>query len=67
VHAYDVPALANLKAWTRDLMRQAEQDLGSQLDWVAVDHWTTDNPHVHVLAKLGYLASPNIRIIKSRD
>jgi type IV secretory pathway VirD2 relaxase len=44
-------ALADLKAWTRDLMRQAEQDLGSCLDWVAVDHWNTDNPHVHVLVR----------------
>jgi type IV secretory pathway VirD2 relaxase len=47
----DAPALADLRAWTRDLMHQAEQDLGSQLDWVAVDHWNTDNPHVHVLVR----------------
>jgi type IV secretory pathway VirD2 relaxase len=47
----DAPALADLKAWTRDLMRQAEQDLGSRLDWVAVDHWNTDNPHIHVLVR----------------
>jgi len=47
----DAPALEDLKAWTRDLMRQAEQDLGSRLDWVAVDHWNTDNPHVHVLVR----------------
>jgi len=47
----DAPALADLKAWTRELMRQAEQDLGTSLDWVAVDHWNTDNPHVHVLVR----------------
>jgi type IV secretory pathway VirD2 relaxase len=47
----DAPALVDLKAWTRDLMRQAERDLGSRLDWVAVDHWNTDNPHVHVLVR----------------
>jgi len=23
--------------------------LGTRLDWVATDHWNTDNPHVHVL------------------
>jgi type IV secretory pathway VirD2 relaxase len=47
----DAPALADLKAWTRDLMREAERDLAGRLDWVAVDHWNTDNPHVHVLVR----------------
>src|SRR3546814_11077733 len=25
--------------------------LGTRLDWVAVDHWNTDNPHIHVLVR----------------
>src|SRR6202163_4135563 len=29
----------------------AERDLGTRLDWVAVDHWNTDNPHVHILIR----------------
>ena len=28
-----------------------ERDLGTRLDWVAVDHWNTDNPHIHVLIR----------------
>jgi hypothetical protein len=28
-----------------------EVDLGTKLDWVAVDHWNTDNPHVHLLVR----------------
>jgi len=36
---------------TRELMADAERDLGTRLDWVAVDHWNTDNPHVHVLIR----------------
>ena len=32
-------------------MADAERDLGTKLDWVAVDHWNTDNPHVHVLIR----------------
>ena len=28
-----------------------EADLGTRLDWVAVDHWNTDNPHVHLLVR----------------
>ncbi len=37
--------MADLRAFTRELMADAETDLGAQLDWVAVDHWNTDNPH----------------------
>lgn len=47
----DAPELQNLRAFTRELMRDAERDLDTQLDWVAVDHWNTDNPHVHVLIR----------------
>ena len=38
-------------AFTRDLARQMEADLGTRLDWVAVDHWNTDNPHIHILGR----------------
>ncbi|WP_168075221.1 DUF3363 domain-containing protein [Caulobacter sp. SSI4214] len=47
----DAGQLADVRATTRDLMAQAERDLGTRLDWVAVDHWNTDNPHVHVLVR----------------
>lgn len=47
----DAGALDDLRATTRDLMAQAEKDLGTRLDWVAVDHWNTDHPHVHVLIR----------------
>ncbi len=47
----DAGALSDLRATTRDLMAQAEKDLGTRLDWVAVDHWNTDDPHVHVLIR----------------
>ena len=39
--------MTDLKAFTRDLAQQMEADLGTRLDWVAVDHWNTDNPHAH--------------------
>jgi type IV secretory pathway VirD2 relaxase len=32
-------------------MEDAERDLGTALDWVAVEHWNTDNPHIHVLVR----------------
>ena len=47
----DAPDLADLRAFTRELMARAERDLGTRIDWVAVDHWNTDQPHVHVLAR----------------
>ena len=47
----DAAELADLRAFTRELMQDAERDLGTKLDWVAVDHWNTDNPHVHVLIR----------------
>lgn len=47
----DAGDLEDLRAFTRDLMARAERDLGTTLDWVAVDHWNTDNPHVHILVR----------------
>ena len=47
----DAADMADLKGFTRDLMRQMESDLGTKLDWTAVDHWNTDNPHVHILMR----------------
>jgi type IV secretory pathway VirD2 relaxase len=43
--------MADLRVFTRELMNDAEGDLGTKLDWVAVDHWNTDNPHVHALVR----------------
>jgi len=47
----DAAEMTDLRAFTRDLARQMEADLGTTLDWVAVDHWNTDNPHVHLLVR----------------
>jgi len=47
----DAGQMADLRAFSRDLIKDGERDLGTTLDWVAVDHWNTDNPHVHVLTR----------------
>ena len=47
----DAAQLKDLRAFTRELMTDVERDLGTRLDWVATDHWNTDNPHVHVLIR----------------
>src|SRR3546814_4400556 len=47
----DAGDMADLRAFTRELMDDVARDLGTDLDWVAVDHWNTDNPHIHVLLR----------------
>jgi len=47
----DAAELESLRTFTRELLGDVERDLGTKLDWVAVDHWNTDNPHVHVLIR----------------
>ncbi len=45
----DGAELSDLTAYTRDFMKQVEADLGTKLDWVAVNHYNTGHPHVHVI------------------
>jgi type IV secretory pathway VirD2 relaxase len=47
----DGDRLSDLRTFTRDVMRQMEEDLGSRLDWVAVDHFNTGHPHSHVIVR----------------
>ncbi|NKI70243.1 DUF3363 domain-containing protein [Collimonas pratensis] len=47
----DAEQLDDLRTYTRHLMAHMEADLGTRLDWVAVDHWNTDNPHTHVVLR----------------
>jgi type IV secretory pathway VirD2 relaxase len=45
----DGAELGDLSGFTRDLMTKLEGDLGTKLDWVAVNHFNTGHPHVHVI------------------
>jgi len=47
----DAEQLDDLRTYTRHLMAGMGADLGTRLDWVAVDHWNTDNPHTHVVLR----------------
>jgi type IV secretory pathway VirD2 relaxase len=40
-----------LKAFAREFMRQVEKDTGRLLIWTAVNHYNTDNPHVHIVVR----------------
>mgnify|MGYP003671266797 FL=1 len=47
----DGQALGDLRETTRALMDRMEHDLGTRLDWVAVDHHNTGHPHTHVIVR----------------
>src|SRR5579883_61760 len=51
VSAEEGVELADLRETTRDLMKAMEADLGSKLDWIAVDHHNTGHPHTHILVR----------------
>ena len=51
VSAEDAPAYDELKGLTRRLMSRMEEDLGTKLDWVAVDHYNTGRPHTHIIVR----------------
>lgn len=43
--------IEELRTYTRSLMAQMETDLGTELQWVAVDHWDTGHPHTHIVLR----------------
>ena len=47
----DAAEIAELKPFVRDLMLSMEGDLGTKLDWVAVDHFNTEHPHTHIVLR----------------
>lgn len=51
VAAEDAVEYEELRGPTRRLMTQMERDLGTKLDWVAVDHFNTGHPHTHVILR----------------
>ena len=47
----DAEQMTDLKAYTRELVSRMESDLGTKLDWVAIDHYDTAQPHTHLLVR----------------
>jgi type IV secretory pathway VirD2 relaxase len=47
----DATQMADLRGFTRDLMRQMELDPATRLDWIAVDHHNTGHPHTHIMVR----------------
>jgi type IV secretory pathway VirD2 relaxase len=40
-----------IRRLTADLMKRMEKDLGTDLEWVAVEHHNTEHPHAHVVVR----------------
>lgn len=51
VSAEEGELYADLRPFVRRLMDQMEKDLGTKLDWVAVDHFNTGHPHSHIMLR----------------
>lgn len=51
VSAEDAGEYQDLKPFVRKLMARMEADLGTGLDWVAVDHHNTGHPHTHIVLR----------------
>ena len=41
----------NLRDHVRELVGTMERDLGTRLEWIAIDHHNTDDEHVHLLVR----------------
>ncbi|MER8499431.1 DUF3363 domain-containing protein [Mesorhizobium sp. M1142] len=61
----DAHELGDLKSFARNLMVDMERDLGTKLDWIGVDHWNTEHPHVHILVR--GVADDGENLVISRD
>ena len=51
VSVEDAEQLEDVRGYTRAFMQRLSTDLETPLDWVAVDHWDTDNPHTHIVLR----------------
>jgi type IV secretory pathway VirD2 relaxase len=47
----DGASFDTLRSFTRELVANMEQDLGTTLDWGAVDHFDTGHPHTHLIVR----------------
>jgi type IV secretory pathway VirD2 relaxase len=47
----DALEMTDLGAFARNLMSEMAGDLGTKLDWTAVDHWNTEHRPVHVIVR----------------
>ncbi|MGR9281405.1 relaxase/mobilization nuclease domain-containing protein [Rhizobium johnstonii] len=47
----DALEMSDLRGFAGELVSQMEKDLGTRLEWAAVDHWNTEHPHLHLIVR----------------
>jgi len=40
-----------LKEYTREFMARLQEHMGKELGWIAIDHYNTGHPHVHIVLR----------------
>lgn len=43
--------IGDLASYTREVLERAEVALGTSLEWIAVNHFDTPNPHTHIVLR----------------
>ena len=61
----DAVELGDLRSFARELMSDMERDLGTELQWIGIDHWNTEHPHVHIIVR--GVAEDGENLVISRD
>lgn len=51
ISAEDGQDLGDLRPFIREVMAGLEAKTGTKLEWIAIDHHDTDNPHTHILVR----------------
>jgi type IV secretory pathway VirD2 relaxase len=41
----------DMKEYTREFMARVQDDLGTNVDWIAVNHFNTEHPHSHIVMR----------------
>jgi type IV secretory pathway VirD2 relaxase len=54
----------NMQALARGLMAHVEKEIGAGLEWIAVAHYNTGHPHVHVAMRGIHRRGREIRLPK---
>lgn len=52
----------NLREHARELMKKVESDWNMKIEWVAIEHTNTDNPHVHIAVRGRGIEGRELRI-----
>jgi type IV secretory pathway VirD2 relaxase len=54
----------DMERYTRDVMAKIQKDVNAPLEWVAVSHYNTDHPHVHVALRAVTLDNRDLQFPK---